>query len=169
LRDFAQKQEGWKITHYYNHHATGKDSDRDGFRSMMKAASQRRFDVLLFWSLDRLTREGTFKTLCYLRQLSAVGVKYKSLTEQYIDSLGIFSEAIVGIIGAIAEQERHRISKRTKAGMARVAATGKHCGRPRAEVDVARLRRLRQQELTITAIAKRTRLSRALVWNRLKV
>src|SRR4051794_10857238 len=90
LRDFAQTQPGWKITHYYNDHATGKNSDRDGFRSMMKAVSQCRFDVLLFWSLDRLTREGTFKTLCYLRQLSAAGVKYKSLTEQYIDSLGIF-------------------------------------------------------------------------------
>jgi DNA invertase Pin-like site-specific DNA recombinase len=30
LRDFVQKQPGWKITHYYNDHATGKNGDRDG-------------------------------------------------------------------------------------------------------------------------------------------
>jgi DNA invertase Pin-like site-specific DNA recombinase len=124
--------------------------------------------LLLFWSLDRLTREGTFKTLCYLRQLSTAGVKYKSLTEQYIDSLGVFSEAIVGIIGAIAEQERLRISERTKAGMAWVAATGKHCGRPRAYVDVAQLHRLREKGLSYSAIAKKVKLSRAVVWERMK-
>lgn len=168
LHEFSGKQDGWTVTHVYTDHATGKNGDRDQFRAMMKDANRRKFDVLLFWSLDRLTREGTFKTLCYLRQLSAAGVKYKSLTEQYIDSLGVFSEAIVGIIGAIAEQERLRISERTKAGMARVAATGKHCGRPRAQVDIARLRRLREKGTTINAIAKRMKLSRAVVWERLK-
>jgi len=137
LRPFAKKQ-GWRILHEYVDHATGKTGDREQFRSMMKAASQRRFDVLLFWSLDRLTREGTWMTLSYLRQLAAAGVRFKSYMEQYIDSLGPFSEAILGIIGAIAEQERVRMSERTKAGMARVAATSKHCGRPRADVDVAR-------------------------------
>lgn len=96
-------------------------------------------------------------------------MKYKSLTEQYIDSLGVFSEAIVGIIGAIAEQERLRISERTKAGMARVAATGKHCGRPQASVDLARLRSLRQKGMTITAVARRMKLSRAAVWSRLQL
>ena len=32
--------------------------------------AKHRFDLLLFWSLDRLTREGTYKTLSYLRRLS---------------------------------------------------------------------------------------------------
>src|SRR4051794_37504023 len=136
---------------------------------MLRDGGRHRFDVLLFWSLDRLTREGTFKTLVYLRQLSAAGVKYKSYTEQYIDSLGVFSEAIVGIIGAIAEQERTRISERTKAGMQRVRATGKHLGRPKKVCDVARARLLRRRGMSYTAIAKKLNLSRALVWKRLNL
>lgn len=168
LREFSASQ-GWAIIEEYTDRATGKNGDRAQFQRMMKDAGRHKFDVLLFWSLDRLTREGTFKTLCYLRQLTAAGVKYKSYTEQYIDSLGIFSDAIVGIIGAIAEQERVRISERTKAGMARVRATGKHIGRPRGgqDINLARARKLRSEGLSITAIAKRMKLSRAMVWSRL--
>jgi DNA invertase Pin-like site-specific DNA recombinase len=98
---------------------------------MWKQAEAHRFDCLLFWSLDRLTREGTFATLQYLRRLSDLGIKFKSYTEQYIDSLGIFSDAIIGILGAIAAQERVRISDRTKAGLERVRKRGKRLGHPR--------------------------------------
>jgi DNA invertase Pin-like site-specific DNA recombinase len=85
----------------------------------------------LFWSLDRLTREGTLATLQYLRRLKDNGIAFKSFTEQYIDSLGVFSDAIIGIIAAMAQQERIRISDRTKAGLARVRAQGVKIGRPR--------------------------------------
>lgn len=164
LRDFASKQLGWKITHYYNDHATGTNGDREQFGSMMKAASQHRFDAVLFWSLDRLTREGTWMTLSYLRQLAAAGVRFKSYTEQYIDSLGPFSEAI---IGAIAEQERIRISERTKAGLARARAAGRKPGPQRMNVDVVRVRRMRADGHSYSAIAKKMKLSRSVLWKRL--
>ena len=45
--------------------------------------------------------------------------KFKSLTEQHVDSLGIFGDAIVGLLAAMAEQEFLRISERTKAGTGR--------------------------------------------------
>ena len=86
-------------------------------------------DLLLFWSLDRLTREGRYKTLTYLCRLSDTGVKFKSYTEQYIDSLGVFGEAIIGVLTAVAQQERVRISERTKAGLARTRAQGSHAPR----------------------------------------
>jgi DNA invertase Pin-like site-specific DNA recombinase len=98
---------------------------------MWKEAEAHRFDCLLFWSLDRLTREGTFATLQYLRRLSDLGIKFKSYTEQYVDSLGVFGEAIIGILAAVAQQERIRISERTKAGLERVRKKGKRLGRPR--------------------------------------
>jgi DNA invertase Pin-like site-specific DNA recombinase len=56
-----------------------------GSTQMWKDAEAHRFDCLLFWSLDRLTREGTFATLQYLRRLSDLGIKFKSYTEQYVD------------------------------------------------------------------------------------
>lgn len=166
LRDFAGKQ-GWHIDREYMDCATGKSGERAQFQAMMNDASRHRFDVLLFWSLDRLTREGTFKTLVYLRQLSAAGVRFKSYTEQYIDSLGPFAEAIIGIIGAVAQQERLRISERTKAGMERARAAGTHIGRPRMVCDLAKARQLRAKGESYTAIAETLNVSRAMIWKRL--
>jgi DNA invertase Pin-like site-specific DNA recombinase len=45
--------------------------------------AQQRFDVVLFWALDRLTREGALETLQYLNPLSTYGIGYRSLTEGY--------------------------------------------------------------------------------------
>jgi putative DNA-invertase from lambdoid prophage Rac len=73
-------------------------------------------------------------------------------------------------IGAVAAMESKRLSERTKAGMARARAEGKHCGRPRKVLSRTRLtnmRQLRQQGETISAIAKRMRLSRVMVWRHL--
>ena len=167
LRKFAAQQ-GWTIVHEYVDHATGKNGDREQFRLMMRDGARRKFECLLFWALDRLTREGIFKTLCYLRQLSDSGVKYRSFTEQYLDTIGIWGEAIAGVLATIAKQEHIRISERTKAGLARVKASGTTLGRPRRDVDVVRVRRLRDKGLSYSAIAKRMKLSRAVVWERIK-
>ena len=51
------------MVHEYVDRATGKHGDRDQFQKMFAAASRREFDCLLFWSLDRLSREGTVETL----------------------------------------------------------------------------------------------------------
>src|SRR5277367_3944952 len=104
LRAFAATQ-GWDIVHEYIDKATGKRSDREQFQKMFAAASRREFDVLLFWSLDRLSREGTVETLNHLQRLISYGVNYRSFTEQYLDSTGIFKEAVIGILAAVAKQE----------------------------------------------------------------
>ncbi len=41
---------------------------------MLEAAAKREFDVLVFWSLDRLTREGAVATPRYLEMLTNYGV-----------------------------------------------------------------------------------------------
>jgi len=135
---------------------------------MWADVAKHRFDLLLFWSLDRLTREGTYKTLTYLRRLTDACVKFKSYTEQYIDSLGAFSDAIIGVLAAVAAQERIRMSERTKAGLARVRAQGTRLGRPAAKVDVRKLRKLRARGETLRSIAQELRVSPALVCKILK-
>lgn len=98
----------------------------------------------------------------------STSVKFKSYTEQYIDSLGVFGEAIIGVLAAVAAQERIRISERTKAGLARTRAQGTRLGRPKAEVDLLTLRRLRDRGETMRSIAKKLRVSPALVCLKLK-
>jgi DNA invertase Pin-like site-specific DNA recombinase len=162
LREFASRQ-GWTVVREYTDEATAKNGERTGFKAMWADVAKHRFDLLLFWSLDRLTREGTYKTLTYLRRLTDAGVKFKSYTEQYIDSLGVFGEAIIGVLAAVAAQERIRISERTKAGLARTRAQGTRLGRPVAEVDLPKLRGLRARGGTMRSIAQKLRVSPALV------
>ena len=62
LRRFASTQ-GWEIATEYIDHESGGRADRREFCQMFTDAAQRQFDVLLFWALDRLTREGALETL----------------------------------------------------------------------------------------------------------
>jgi DNA invertase Pin-like site-specific DNA recombinase len=141
LREFASRQ-GWEVTQEFIDQASGGTSDRESLRQMFKAASQRRFDTLLFWSLDRLSREGVLPTLQYLTRLSDYGVQWRSFTEQYLDSTGIFKDAVIGILAAIAKQEKVRISERTKAGLDRARRQGKTLGRPKNNLRPSELRSL---------------------------
>jgi DNA invertase Pin-like site-specific DNA recombinase len=142
LREFSALQR-WTSVREYVDHETGSTTDRAEFQDMFRDASQRRFDVLLFWALDRLSREGVFETLQYLNRLTACGVGYRSFTEQYFDSCGVFKDAVIAIIATVAKQERVRISQRVRAGLDVARAKGTRLGRPRVPVDVARIADLR--------------------------
>jgi DNA invertase Pin-like site-specific DNA recombinase len=50
--------------------------------------------------------EGVLETLQYLRTLTSYGVGWKSFTEQYLDSCGVFRDAVLSILATIAKQER---------------------------------------------------------------
>jgi DNA invertase Pin-like site-specific DNA recombinase len=170
LRQFSATQ-GWTVVHEYVDRATGKHGDRDQFQKMFAAASRREFDCLLFWSLDRLSREGTVATLNHLQRLNSYGVEYRSFTEQYLDSTGIFKEAVIGILAAVARQERVRLSERTIAGLQRAKARGRVGGRPRTEQDprtMAKLAALRQSGASIRRIASELVLSPTTVARLLK-
>lgn len=129
LRDFAAKQ-SWEIVREYADYESGSKAERAGFRQMFADAAEHKFDLLLFWALDRLSREGVLETLQYLNKLTNCGVGFRSYTEQFFDSCGIFKDAIIAIMATLAKQERVKRAERTKAGLARVKAAGKRLGRP---------------------------------------
>ncbi len=125
LREFSALQR-WTIVREYVDHETGSTDDRAEFQCMFRDASQRKFDVLLFWALDRLSREGVLETLQHLNRLTARGVGYRSFTEQYFDSCGAFKDAVIAIIATVAKQERVRISQRVRAGQKPSFVPGGH-------------------------------------------
>src|SRR4030095_10098201 len=118
--------------------------DRVEFQRLFEDASQRKFDLVLFWSLDRFSREGVLPTLNHLERLASYGVGYRSFTEQYLDSCGIFKDAVLGILATIAKQERVRLSERTIAGLQKARKEGRVGGRPRVIVDRIKVERLGQ-------------------------
>ena len=160
LREFAAKQ-GWLIHREHVDQVTGSTDERPRFQQMFDDASQLKFDVLLFWSLDRLSREGVLETLQHLQRLTGYGVAWRSFTEQYLDSTGIFRDAVIGILAAIAKQERVRLAERTRAGLERVRREGKRLGRPTAKIDVSAIQRMREAGASWSEIARRTGLARA--------
>src|SRR5580658_5580144 len=151
LHAYAERM-GWKVVAEYLDRISGRKADRPQFQAAMKDARKRKYDVLLFWSLDRLTREGVLETLLILHQLSGYGVKYRSLQEQWIDSLGAFSDAIVGILATVAKFEADRMSSRVRSGLARARAEGKVLGRPRAVLDRDKLRAMRKEGMSLREI-----------------
>ncbi len=161
LREFASKQ-GWEVVHEYVDRATGKRSDREQFQKMFVSASKREFDVLLFWSLDRLSREGVVETLNHLQRLTSYGLNYRSFTEQYLDSTGIFKEAVIGILAAVAKQERVRLSERTIAGLQRAKAEGRVGGRPKVEDNLKLMKKfkeLNEDRVSVRAMAAQLKIS----------
>jgi DNA invertase Pin-like site-specific DNA recombinase len=119
-------------------------------------ASQKQFDVLVFWSLDRLSREGIVKTLGYLEHLRAWGIGWRSDTQPLLDTGNEMANGIVlSVLAAVAKQERIMISERTKTGLVRARRAGKKIGRPVVSVDLAKIERLRREGLGLRAIAER--------------
>ncbi|MGD0129720.1 MAG: recombinase family protein [Terriglobia bacterium] len=160
LRGFAARQ-GWLIVSEFVDYESGSTDDRDQFRAMFQAASRRQFDVLLFWSLDRFSREGVFETLTHLNRLTGYGVHYRSFTEQWFDSCGIFRDAVISIMATLAKQERVRISERTRAGLERARREGKTLGRPKVRVNAEEIRGLRAIGLSWSAVSAQTGVARA--------
>jgi len=159
LRAYCRKR-GWKIHREYVDEASGATGTRPEFKRMFADAHRRDFDLVLFWALDRFSREGVLETLQYLQRLESCGVAWKSLTEQYLDSAGVFKDAIVSIMATLAKQERVKMSERTKAGLARARAQGKRLGRPLKVFDRTKVIEMRQAGHSLGVIAKQVGISR---------
>jgi len=146
LRVYCERQ-SWKVLEYIDHE-TGKHSDRDAFQRMFSDASRRKFDVVVVWALDRLSREGIFETLSHLKRLREFGIGFESYTEQQFRTTGpggeAFAELMVALAAWMAKQERIRISERTKAGLATARRRGRIGGRPVRTFDRYRALELRR-------------------------
>jgi len=62
LREFCGAQ-GWAIIGEYEDHESAGKAERAQFKAMMLHAALRKFDVVLFWALDRFSREGSTKRI----------------------------------------------------------------------------------------------------------
>jgi DNA invertase Pin-like site-specific DNA recombinase len=159
LRDFAAKH-GWQIVAEYVDVVTGSGKkDRAQFEALMLAASQRQFDLVLFWKLDRFSREGTRATLRLLTLLDSYGCSWRSFQEPFFDSCGVMRDVVISIMATLAEQERIAISERTKAGLQRAVKAGRILGRRPVVVDIAWARKLQSQGSGLRPIAKQMRIS----------
>jgi putative DNA-invertase from lambdoid prophage Rac len=131
----------------------GAAKQRPAFDALLLDANAGRFDYLVIWAIDRIGRSmaGNLNTIL---ELDRIGVRVVSSREPWLDNASAIRPLLIGIFGWIAEQEQMRISERTRAGLARARAKGVRVGRPPKELDVAKLRALREAGHSFRGIAR---------------
>ena len=165
LKDYCDKMH-YEIVGIYADIISGASTKRPEFNRMLSDASKHKFSLLLFYSLDRFSRSGTRDTIRYLQMLDDYNVMYKSYTEQYIDSSGIFKDVIIALLSTLAKQERIRISKRVHAGLARARQQGRVGGRPTLEeTKVEKIKKMKIEGISVSGISKALTISRGTVYS----
>src|SRR5712692_421424 len=129
LRRYVEAR-GWSATEYVDRGVSGAKDRRPALDRLIADATRRKFDVLVCWRLDRLGRN-LKHLVTLLEDLQALGVAFVSLGEG-IDCTTPAGRLQLHVLAALAEFERSRIAERVRAGLARVRASGRRLGRPRA-------------------------------------
>jgi len=96
---------------------------------------RRKYEVLVVWALDRLSRQGPLAVLTLIDTLKHYGVKVESVQEPFTSLPYGFDSVIYSFFAWIAKYESDRRSERTRAGLARARASGKTLGRPKGSKD----------------------------------
>lgn len=123
---FVESQ-GWELHDFYiDDGYSAKNLNRPEIQRLMKDATAKKFDVVVFYKLDRLIR--SVKSLHELLHLfEDNNVKIKSVTEVF-DTTTAMGRFFITLVGAMAEWERDTISERVVENMAKKATLGERNG-----------------------------------------
>ncbi|WP_331234849.1 recombinase family protein [Natronorarus salvus] len=114
----------WDVAYVFRDEAeSGKDTDRPMFRRMRLEAEQKKFDVIVFWKLDRLSRS-LIHAVQLEEEFREMNVSLHSITEQ-LDTTMPAGRFNFRNIASAAEFERDLIQQRTKMGIEAMAAEGR--------------------------------------------
>ena len=151
---------GWEIVGQYTDDGISGSKgrkDRPSLDSMLKAATQRKFDLIAVWSVDRLGRslQHLVETV---NELHSVGVDLY-IHQQALDTSTPSGKLAFSVFGALAEYERELIRERVRVGLERAKLNGKKLGRPTNLNDSvkAAIVTLRSKEHSIRDIAAQLR------------
>ena len=130
LREIAARM-GCEIGKVYKDHgisgAKGRDK-RPAFNALLRDAAQRKFDMVMAWSVDRLGRS-LQDLVDFLSELHALRIDL-FLHQQGLDTTTPGGKAMFQMMGVFAEFERAIIQERVRAGLRRAKDEGKRLGRP---------------------------------------
>src|SRR5882762_7451455 len=158
LREYCQRR-SLEIAEEYEDRASGAKDNRPALMRMLTDARLRRFDAIAVWKIDRFGRS-LRHLVNTLADLEALGVAFISLRDGF-DFSTPSGKLQFHVLAAVAQFERELIKERVVAGMKQARKAGKHCGRPRCEVDAGRVRKMRAGGATWETIAKALRVPRS--------
>lgn len=153
LREWAKCLGGEVITEYVDE-ASGSKSDRIALQKLLNDAHKRKFDLLLVWALDRLSREGVARMAGYIEQLKTNGIRVMSHQEPWLDTAGPVGELLTAVFSWVAKFERQRTTERIYAGLERARKQGRKLGRPQTKFDMDKALKLRSEGNSIRLISQ---------------
>jgi len=167
LRQVAA-QRGWTVARdYVDAGVSGAKTSRPALDRLLADAREGRVDVVAIWKLDRLARSVSH-LLELADSLNAWGVGLVSVRDAHVDTTTPAGRFTLQILGAVAELERSLIRERVVAGVRRAQAAGKHCGRPKVEMDLRPALAMLDQGHGLKTTAKALGVSRATLRRRLE-
>ena len=141
LREYC-KRRGWDIEgEYVDTGVCGAKEHRPRLDVLLAACRKRRVDAVVVYRYDRFARS-LRQLVNALEEFRSLGIEFISLHEG-VDTSTPNGRLVFGIFASIAEFERELIRDRVKSGIAAAKSRGKTLGRPRVNVDAARIATLR--------------------------
>lgn len=147
---------GWRaVEEYVDYEERGGRIDAFERERLMDDAHRRRFDLVVFQSLDLLCRGGCREAVADLARLFRLDIGVKSLDEPDLDTTASHGGALVSLVALLARQESRQASLRVRKGMSQAKRAGKSVGRPALPVELQReVARQRRTGKSITSIAR---------------
>ena len=144
LEAYAESR-GWQIVETYRENEsawrTGHQRELARLLSDIRGG-KRKYDVLLIWALDRLSRQGIGPLLQLINSFEVYGCHVVSVNENWTHpDAGPMREMFIAMSAWAAKFESDRRSERTKAGLARAIANGKKLGQPAGKKDKGKRKR----------------------------
>jgi len=156
LRAVAERMGYEIVSEFIDNGISGAKSrkDRPALDEMMKLATQRKFEMVMCWSIDRLGRS-LQHLVEILNELQAMKIDLFFM-QQGMDTTTPSGRMIFSVFGAIGEFERNLIRERVIAGQQRAKASGAHIGRPTKMNDGMRsaIKAMHENGMSIRQIAK---------------
>ena len=161
LRKFAQDRGIRIYQEYIDNGISGSIKKRPALDNLMADAKKKKYDVVLVWRFDRFARSSRHLVEA-LHAFRHLGIDFISYNEN-IDTGSPLGEAMFTIISAMAQLERDIIRERVKAGLRTARNKGKTLGRPKALVDINKLKEMKNSGDSVRYIASRMDVSTATV------
>lgn len=160
LRKLADLR-GWQVVKIYEDVGISGAKGREGrpaLDELLRDARRRKFDVAVFWAVDRLGRS-TARVATYMDDLEACGVAQFYFKES-MDTATAHGRAMLEMAAVFARLEHEMIRERVNAGLARAKARGVKLGRPGVpDRTVRAVRAARDAGKSIRAVAEQFGLS----------
>ena len=115
LRAWCSNSDHTIVQEYIDRQSGRRGADkRQQFAALLEAAARRKFDCVLFWALDRFSREGMAQTIAHLQRLTSTAWHFTAIQSHTSQRTTSWCESspriaiVVGEAGGAEDQRTHK-------------------------------------------------------------